>query len=133
MVQKLVYRYSMSFKQQVVGELESGRFSSIYEAKEHYGITGAATIQRWLSKYGRNHLCPKVVRVEKPDEKDQICQLKKRIRQLEQALGRTQADKVLNEVFLELACEELGQEVEAFKKKVGIEASIRPEKDPQQA
>ena len=28
---------------------------------------------------------------------------------------------------------ELGQEVEAFKKKVGIEASIRPEKDPQQA
>lgn len=131
MVQKLVYRYSTSFKQQVVEELESGRFSSIYEAKEHYGITGATTIRRWLLKYGRNHLCPKVIRVEKPNEKDQIRQLKKHIRQLEQALGRTQADKVLNEAFLELACEELGQGVESFKKKVDIEASIRPKKGPE--
>ena len=72
MIQKLVYRYSIAFKQQVIEQFESGRFSSINEAKEHYGIRGDCTIQKWLRKYGRNHLCPKIVRVEMPDEKDQI-------------------------------------------------------------
>jgi hypothetical protein len=129
MVQKLVYRYSIAFQQQVVGDLEEGRFHSINEAKEHYGIRGDGTIQRWLNRYGRNRICPKVVRVEKPNEKDQIRQLKKRVRQLEQALGRTQADKVLNEAFLELACEKLGQDVKSFKKKADIEASIGPKRD----
>jgi transposase-like protein len=126
-----INRYSLSFKHQVINELESGRFGSIMEAQRHYGITGAETIRNWLHRYGKTHLCPKVVRVEKPNEASEIRQLKKKIQQLEQALGRTQADNVLNETFLEIACEALGQDVEAFKKKVGIEASIRPvPKDP---
>ncbi len=117
MIQKLVYRYSIAFKQQVIEQFESGRFSSINEAKEHYGIRGDYTIQKWLRKYGRNHLCPKIVRVEMPDEKDQIKQLKKQIKQLQEVLGRTQAEKVISDVFLEIACEKLGEDVEEFKKK----------------
>ena len=80
MNQRLVVRYSIGFKRQVVEQLESGRFSSICQAKAHYGINGAETIKRWLRQYGRNKLCPKVVRVEKPDEKDQIRQLKQQLR-----------------------------------------------------
>ena len=114
---RIIVRYSMSFKQQVVGELESGRFSSISEANEHYGITGTATVRNWLVKYGRNHLCAKVVRVEKPNEKDQILQLKKQIKQLKEALGQTQAENVINQEFLKIACEEMGKDVESFKKK----------------
>jgi transposase len=125
-----VLRYSMAFKQQVVSDLESGRFGSIGAAQEHYGIMGASTIPRWLRKYGKNHLCARVIRVEKPDERDQIRTLKKRIKELEQALGRTQADKVLSETFFEIACEELGQEPETFKKKVGSGPSIKPKNDP---
>lgn len=117
MIQKLVYRYSIAFKQQVIEQFESGRFSSINEAKEHYGIRGDYTIQKWLRKYGRNHLCPKIVRVEMPEEKDQIKQLKKQIKQLQEVLGRTQAEKVISDVFLEIACEKLGEDVEEFKKK----------------
>jgi transposase-like protein len=117
MIQKLVYRYSIAFKQQVIEQFESGRFSSINEAKEHYGIGGDYTIQKWLRKYGRHHLCAKVVRVEKPDEKDQIRALKQQIRQLKEALGQTQAEKILGDEFLKIACEQLGQEVEQFKKK----------------
>ena len=48
MQQRLVIRYSMSFKRQVVSELESGRFDSIGQANEHYGIAGAETIRSWL-------------------------------------------------------------------------------------
>jgi len=114
-------RYSMSFKQQVIKQLEAGRFSSISEAKEHFGILGDYTIQNWLKKYGRNHLCAKVVRVEKPDEKDRIRELTKQVRQLKEALGQTQAEKIIGEEFLKIACEQLGQDVEKFKKKADTE------------
>ena len=127
MRQTTVYRYSMSFKQQVIEQLEAGRFSSINEAKEHFGIRGEYTIQKWLRKYGRNHLCPKVVRVEKPDEKNQIRALKKQIRQLKEALGQTQAEKVLGQAFLEIACEKLGEDVDEFKKKADIVRFTRAE------
>ena len=118
MRQRITMRYSMGFKQQVIAQLEAGRFSSIDEAKEHFGVLGDYTIQRWLKKYGRNHLCAKVVRVEKPDEKNRIRELKKQVRQLKEALGQTQAEKILGEEFLKIACEQLGQDVDKFKKKV---------------
>jgi transposase len=124
---RIIVRYSMSFKQQVVRELESGRFSSISEANEHYGITGTTTVRNWLVKYGRNHLCPKVVRVEKPNEKDQIIQLKRQIKQLKEALGQTQAENVINQEFLKIACEQMGQDIESFKKKAGAKQFGRPE------
>ena len=128
MNQKLVYRYSIAFKQQVIEQFESGRFSSINEAKEHYGISGACTIQKWLHKYGRHQLCAKVVRVEKPDEKDQIRALKQQIRQLKEALGQTQAEKIIGDEFLKIACQELGQEVDQFKKKADTERFTEPYK-----
>ena len=121
MRQRTVIRYSMSFKQQVIEQLESGRFDSLKEAREHFGIRGDYTIQRWLRKYGRNHLCPKVIRVEKPNEQDQLRQLRKQIKQLKEALGQTQAENVINQEFLKIACEEMGQDVDSFKKKADIE------------
>lgn len=129
MHQKLIVRYSMSFKQQVVSEIESGRFDNINQAQRHYDITGCGTVRRWLKQFGRNHLCPKVVRVEKPDEKNQIRELKKQVRQLKEALGQTQAEKIIEEEFLKIACEEIGQDVDVFKKKVDTERSTGQQDD----
>ena len=114
---RIIFRYSDCFKRQVVDDLENGRFSSIQAACEHYGIPGKSTVPNWLRRYGMNHLRAKVVRVEKPDEADQIRELRRQVAQLQRALGQTQAENVLNAEFLKLACERLGQEVEAFKKK----------------
>ena len=127
MNERIVVRYSMSFKHQVVKELEAGRFSSISQANKHYGIAGAGTVRNWLVNYGRNHLCAKVVRVEKPNEKDKILELKKQIKQLKEALGQTQAENVINQEFLKIACEQMGKDVESFKKKVGIEPFTKPD------
>ena len=127
---KTEIRYSTAFKQQVVADLENGRFRTILAAGEHYGIRGAETIRRWLKRFGKNHLIPKVVRVEMPDEVDQIRQLKKQIRQLQEALGKTQMKSVMNESFLEIACERLGVDVEAFKKKVATKGSTDPGSEP---
>ena len=117
MEQKIVVRYSISFKMQVIEDIESGRFS-MNGAASHYGINGSETISKWLKKYGKNHLCPKVIRVEKPNEKNQIKELKNRIKELEFALGKTQAKRVLGDCFLDIACGQLGTDVESFKKKV---------------
>jgi len=130
MDERVIFRYSIGFKRQVVEELESGRFSSICQARAHYGITGGSTIKNWLSKYGRNELCAKVVRVEKPNEKDQIQELKKQIRQLKEALGQTQAEKVIGDEFLKIACENMGVDVEDFKKKAGGKLFTELETDP---
>ena len=126
MRRKVEIRYSMAFKQQVVSDLEGGRFGTILEASEHYGIGGSTTVRKWLKRFGKNHLIPKVVRVEKPDEADQIRQLKKQVRQLQEALGKTQMEKVLNEAFLEIACEQLGVTPEELKKKAATRRCTDP-------
>ena len=43
--------YSMSFKLQVVQEIESGELT-IYAARRKYGIQGGNTVTAWLRKYG---------------------------------------------------------------------------------
>ena len=128
MQERIIRRYSVCFKQQVIRELEQGRFSGIEQARLHYEIGGNDTIQNWLKRYGRNDLQAKVVRVEKPNEADRIRQLKRQVLELERALGQTQAQNVLNESFLRLACEDLGCEVESFKKKVATGRSTTPTK-----
>jgi transposase-like protein len=125
---RIIKRYSVSFKMRVISELESGRFESIEAARRHYEIGGSTTIQKWLSRHGKNHLQGKVVRVEVPNERDRIRELKKRIAELEQVLGRTQAENMLNATFLELACQELGRQVDDFKKKAGGSQSTPPPK-----
>ena len=89
----------------------------------HYGIGGMGTVRRWLRQFGKNHLMPKVVRVETPDEPDRIRRLKQEIGQLREVLGRTQMQNVLNESWLTIACEQLGVDIEAFKKKHGTKRS----------
>lgn len=110
-------RYSEAFKRQVVEELEGGRFASVQEAMRHHGIRGSSTLQRWVRQHGKDQLLGRVVRVERPDERDRMRELRRRVSELERALGQTQAERVIAETYLEVACERLGEEVEGFKKK----------------
>ncbi len=117
MSQHVVTRYSLAFRQQVVSEIESGRFASVRAAQVHYEIRGNTTVYRWVRCMGKNHLLPKRVRVEPVDEADRMRELQKQIENLERLLGRTQAENLLNQSYLKIACEQLGVEVESFRKK----------------
>jgi transposase-like protein len=117
MRERVVYQYSECFKREVVAALSAGRFGSVYAAQEHYGIKGACTIGRWLRRYRRQDLQAKVVRVEKPGEADRMRELRQQVAQLQRALGQTQAENLLHAELLKMACQRLGEEVEAFKKK----------------
>ena len=123
MGERVVYQYSAAFKQEVVSALESGRFVSAEAVRRHYGIKSTATIGNWLRKLGRLDLTVKVVRVEKPNERDRVRELERQVAQLQRALGQTQAQNLLHEELLKRACGLLGQEVETFKKKNAGESS----------
>jgi len=115
---RIVRRYSECFKRQVVADLEAGRLDSVASAQRHYGITGNATIERWVRKFGKNHLLPKVVIVQAPDEKREIERLRKELKQAKEALGEQHIRQLISDKQLELAGREYGFDPDEFKKKV---------------
>jgi len=111
-------RYSEAFKLQVLREVESGRFATRSAAYRAYGIRGSGAIERWARKYGKNHLVGKVIRVETPDELDEMKELRKKVRELEKALAEAHIDRRLESAYLKIACRAAGiEDVEGFKKK----------------
>lgn len=111
-----VMRYSEAFKQQVVDELERGRFGSPHEAARSYGVD-PASVKRWVRQYGKGHLLRKVVRVEKQGEPGEIKRLKERVRRLEEALADAHMDRALEKAAYEILCERTSTDPETFKKK----------------
>jgi len=127
---KIVVRYSEAFKMQLIQELESGKLDSIEHARRSYGIAGTTTIQKWLKKYGRNDLRAKVVRVEKPNEQDQIKRLVKEVKALKSALAETQVQNLLNRSVYEVLCNEVGVDPSEFKKKANMPQSVKRPRRP---
>jgi len=116
-----VVRYSEAFKMKVVSELESGKLATIAEARERYGIPGGSTVQSWLKKYGKNEQRSRVVKVQTPDDRDQVKDLKQRIKELEKALADTQVQAVVNDAYYKVVCEKHGiTDPEEFKKKLNV-------------
>lgn len=115
--QRVVIRYSEAFKQEVISEIERGVLS-IEQARRRYGIKGADTIQGWIKRMGKLEFLPKVMRVEKPNEKDRIKELERQVKELKNALADTQVRYLLTESQLEIICEQQGLDVEQVKKKL---------------
>ena len=130
MKQNEAVRYSEAFKQQVISELEAGKFSGAFAAARAYGIRGRGTINGWLRKYGRGDLMPRRVTITTMAEKDEAKALKQRVRELEKALADTHMKELLGEAYLEIACQRLGMDLEEFKKKAAMMQSEPPKRDP---
>lgn len=111
-------RYSEAFKLQVLRELEEGKFDNKAAAYRAYGIRGCGTIERWATKYGKDHLVGKVIRVETLKEVSELKVLRKRVKDLEKALASERLDHMLDEAYLQIACRSAGiEDVDGFKKK----------------
>jgi transposase len=92
--------YSISFKQQVVQEVEQG--ASKGSVRRKYGIRGGETINKWLRKFGKHHLINQTIRVETMEEKDRVKALEKEVQRLKMAL----ADAFLAQRSLETVIDE---------------------------
>jgi len=93
-------RYSISFQQQVVSEVEAG--ASKESLRKKYGIAGGGTINQWIRKFGKHQLINQAIRIETMDEKDRIKALEKEVQRLKLAL----ADSFLAQRSLETVIDE---------------------------
>jgi transposase-like protein len=93
-------RYSLAFKQKVVSEIESGKFS-LSQVRRIYDIGGGGTVYNWLRKLGKGHLIDKIIRIEMKDEKDKLKELQQKNQQLESALAQTQLKLLMAEAMIE--------------------------------
>lgn len=105
-------RYSIRFKRQVIREIEETGMTLDWIRKK-YDIRGGDTIQRWMRKFGKNHLINQVIRIETMEEKDRIKQMEAEIKKLKLAL----ADSLLAQRSLEVLIEEANKEYKTDLKK----------------
>jgi transposase-like protein len=110
-----IIRYSKGFKMQLVREVETGK-GSAFGVQRKYNIKGTATVMRWVRQYGSGRY-GKVMRVEQGDEINEATRLRSQLRQAKEALADAHMELALEKAFLAVACEQMGQTAEAFKKK----------------
>lgn len=122
-------RYSISFKQKVVREIEEEGLS-LSEASRRYGIKGGETIQNWLRKFGKNHLISKIVRVEMKGEKDRLKELEVELKRVKLALADATLKNDVLETIITLASDHYQTDI---KKNLGQQPSkaIMHKKDTQ--
>lgn len=101
---------------QVVRELEE-KDLPYAQLERKYGIKGNGTVREWVLKYG-NGSRGKVIRVQKPEEINEVKKLKERVRLLERALADANVDLAIERAYTEMACQRAGiADVTEFKKK----------------
>jgi transposase-like protein len=106
-------RYSEAFKIQVVGELEREGVS-FESVRRKYGIGGSWTVNHWVRKYG-NGSRGKIIRVETPEQIDELKRLEDRVKRLESLLADANIDLALERAYTQIACGQAGiEDVEAF-------------------
>ena len=68
-----------------------------------------------------------MIRVQKPEERDELKELQERTRRLESALADAHVDLALERAYTRLACDRAGiKNVEEFKKKAAGTPPIKP-------
>ena len=108
--------YTLSFKLQVVEEIERGDFSK-NQAKFRYGIQGRSTVLRWLKKYGTldwsnpGSLLMSKSKIQTPEQ---------RIKELEALLDKERKKNLFLNTMVDIAEEELGIDI---RKKSSTEQS----------
>ena len=114
-------RYSDCFKRSIVEEIEKNGLG-IEDCRRKYGIGGSSTIQKWLKKYGKNHLLNKMVRVETLDEVQKIKALETELKNVKEAFANLSLRNLVLETYLEEFGKETGR-TDEIKKKYAQELS----------
>jgi len=100
---------------QAVKVIESGELCA-HQVQLKYDIKGTDTVLRWVRQFGSGKY-GKVIRVEKANEVNEAARLRSQLRQAKEVLADAHMELALEKAFLEVACEQMGQTTEAFRKK----------------
>lgn len=81
--------YSLSFKLQLVEEIEQGLLTKI-QAKTKYGIQGDSTVSKWLKKYGNFDWEHKPIKCMSKTPEQKIFELEAKVKLLEKQKNRAE-------------------------------------------
>jgi len=110
--------FSPTLRKQVVGLIESGKLN-VSAASREYGVT-RNTIYRWIHRYSTYNKKGAVLVVDKDSHSKKLEQMQQKIAELEQAVGHKQMQIDYYKKFIDLASEEVGEDL---KKKYDTAAS----------
>ena len=102
---------------QAVREVETGQ-NCAGAVERKYGIKGNGTVTGWVRQLGSGKY-GKIIRVERPEEISEAARLRRQLQLAKGALADAHMELALEKAFLRVACEQLDQTVEGFKKKHG--------------
>lgn len=111
--------YSEELKRHIVSLIEKGELT-IAQAMREFNIGGKQTVYNWLYRYSRTLKKGTRLVMEKDSTDKTNEQLRKRIAELEAALGRKTLEADLYKTMVELASKEAGVD---FKKNFGEKQS----------
>jgi len=110
--------FSPTLRKEVVRLIESGKLS-VAAASREYQVS-ATSIYRWIHRYSTYNKKGAVLVVDKDSQTEKLKQLQQKIAELEQAVGHKQMQIDYYEKFVDLASEEVGEDL---KKKYDSAAS----------
>ncbi len=111
-------QFSPNLRKQIVGLIETGKISVSAASREY--MVSATSIYRWIHRYSTYNKKGNVLVVDKDSQSERLKKMQQRIAELEQAVGHKQMQIDYYEKFIELASDEVGQDL---KKKYGSAAS----------
>lgn len=110
--------FSPTLRKQIVRLIESGNLN-VASASREYQVS-SSSIYRWIYRYSTYNKKGAVLVVDNDSQSEKIRRLQQRIAELEQAVGHKQMQIDYYQKFIDLASEEVGQDI---KKKYGCAAS----------
>jgi transposase-like protein len=110
--------FSPTLRKDIVRLIESGKLS-VTAATREYQVS-ATSIYRWIHRYSTYNKKGAVLVVDKDSQAEKLKQMQQKIAELEQAVGHKQMQIDYYKKFIDLASEEVGEDL---KKKYGSAAS----------
>jgi transposase-like protein len=109
-----IIRYSRGFKIQLVKEAEEEGMCP-WRVGRKYRVS-PSSVMRWVRELGSGKH-GKVIRVEKAGEVDEASRLRREMRAVKEALADAHVALAVEKAYVELACEQMGQNAEDWRKK----------------
>lgn len=111
-------QFSPTLRKQIVRLIESGSLSVAAASREY--LVSTTSIYRWIHRYSTYNKKGALLVIDKDSHSQKIERLQQKIAELEQAVGHKQMQIDYYEKFIDLASEEVGQDL---KKKYACAAS----------
>ena len=99
---------------QLVGEAEE-EGTCPWRVSRKYRVS-PSSVMRWVRGLGSGKH-GKVIRVEKAGEVDEMSRLRRELRTMKEALADAHVALAVEKAYVELACEQMGQKAEDWRKK----------------